>query len=78
MEVYDLSEENELDTYMSREAPVSEGDEARSLSQEEFGQGLEYHYWFSHESICTTSVFLKDTKDVWFIDQAIWREEHKL
>jgi len=26
MEVYDLSEENELDTYMSREVPVPEGD----------------------------------------------------
>ena len=31
MEVYDLSEENELDTYMSREVPVPEGDEAQSL-----------------------------------------------
>ena len=29
MEVYDLSEENELDTYMSIEVPVSEGDEAK-------------------------------------------------
>ena len=26
MEVYDLSKENELDTYMSREVPVPEGD----------------------------------------------------
>ena len=33
MEVYDLSEENGLDTYMSMEVPVSEGDEVRSLSQ---------------------------------------------
>ena len=30
-EVYDLSEENEWDTYMSREVPVQEGDEARIL-----------------------------------------------
>ena len=37
MEVYDLSEENEWDTYMSREVPVLEGDEARSLTQEELG-----------------------------------------
>ena len=29
MEVYDLSEENGLDTYMSMEVPVSEGDEAK-------------------------------------------------
>ena len=29
MEVYDLSEENELDTYMSREVPVPEGDEVK-------------------------------------------------
>ena len=29
MEVYDLSEENELDTYMSMEVPVSEGNEAK-------------------------------------------------
>ena len=43
MEVCDLSEENELDTYMSREVPVSEGDEARSLTQEELGQGQEYN-----------------------------------
>ena len=26
MEVYDLSEENELDTYIRREVPVPEGD----------------------------------------------------
>ena len=31
MEVYDLSEENELDTYTSEEAPVPEGDEAKAL-----------------------------------------------
>ena len=31
MEVYDLSKENELDTYMSREFPVPEGDEAKPL-----------------------------------------------
>ena len=43
MEVYDLSEENELDTYMSREVLVLEGDEARSLTQEELGQGQEDH-----------------------------------
>ena len=43
MEVYDLSEENDLDTYISREVPVPEGDEARSLTQEELGQGQEDH-----------------------------------
>ena len=43
MEVYDLSEENELDTYMSREVPIPEGDEVRSLTQEELGQGQEDH-----------------------------------
>ena len=43
MEIYDLSEENELDTYMSREVLVPEGDEVRSLSQEELGQGQEDH-----------------------------------
>ena len=41
MEVYDLSEENELDTYISREFLVLEGDEAKSLTQEESGQGQE-------------------------------------
>ena len=41
MEVYDLSEENELDTCIKIEVPVPEGDEARSLSQEELGQGPE-------------------------------------
>ena len=31
MEVYDLSKENELDTYLSGEVLVSEGDEAKAL-----------------------------------------------
>ena len=31
MEVYDLFEENELDTYISREVRVPEGDEAKGL-----------------------------------------------
>ena len=43
MEVFDLSEENELDTYMSREAPVLERDEAQSLTPKELGQGQENH-----------------------------------
>ena len=43
MEVFDLSKENELDTYMSREVLVPEGDEARSLTQEELGQGKVDH-----------------------------------
>ena len=38
MEVYDLSEENELDTYIIREVPVPEGDEAKSLTPKELGQ----------------------------------------
>ena len=69
VEVYDISELNELDTYMSREVPIPYGDEAQSLTQEELDQG---HCWFNHGSTCTTSVFPKDTKDVWFLDQAIW------
>ena len=73
MEVYDLSKENELDTYMSREVPVLEGDEPQSLIQEELDQGQEHHYWFNHGSTCTTSVFPKDTEDVWFLNEAIWR-----
>ena len=43
LDVYDLSEENELDTYMSREVLVPEGDEARIPTQEELGQGQEDH-----------------------------------
>ena len=39
MEVFYLSEENELDTYMSREVPVLNGDEPQSLAQEELDQG---------------------------------------
>ena len=78
MEVYDLSEKNELDTYIRREVPVLEGDEAKILTLEELGQGQEDH-WFNHGSLYTTSVFPKDTeRDVWFLDQSIWREEHKL
>ena len=41
MEVYDLFEENELDTYITREVLVLEGDEAKILTQEELGQGQE-------------------------------------
>ena len=73
MEVYYLSEENELDSYMSREVPVPEGDEVRSLTQEELDQGQEDHCWFNHKSTYTTSVFPKDTEYVWLLDQAIWR-----
>ena len=36
-------EENELDTYISGKVPVPEGDEAKSLTQEELGQGQEDH-----------------------------------
>ena len=43
MEVYDLSKENELDTHMSGEVPVLEGDEAKILTPEELGQGQEGH-----------------------------------
>ena len=43
MEVYDLYKENELNTYMSREVLVPEGDEAKSLTQEELGQDQEDH-----------------------------------
>ena len=43
MEVFYLSEENELDTYMSSEVPVLEGDEAQSLTHEELGKGQEDH-----------------------------------
>ena len=43
MEVFDLSEENELDTYMSRDVLVLEGDEPQILTQEELDQGQEDH-----------------------------------
>ena len=79
MEVYDLSEENYLDTYISREVPVPEGDEAKSLTLEELGQVQEDNCWFNNGSPYTTSVFPKDNwRDVWFLDQVILREEHKL
>ena len=71
MEVFDLSEENELDTFMSREVPVPEGDDAQSLTQEELDQGQEDHCWFNHGSNCTTIFFPKYIEDVWFLDQDI-------
>ena len=72
MEVYDLSEENELDTYKSREVPVPEGDEAKILTQEEVGQGQEDYCWFNHKSPYTISLFPIDTERyVWLLDQAI-------
>ena len=43
MELFDLFEENELDTYMSREVPVPYEDEAQSLTQEGLDQGQEDH-----------------------------------
>ena len=64
MEVYDLYEENELETYMSREFPVLEGDEPQILTQEELDQGQEDHFLFNHGSTCTTSVFPKETEYV--------------
>ena len=64
MDVYDLSEENELDTYISWEVPVPEGDEAKILTRKELGQGQEDHCWFNQGSNCTTISFPKDTKDV--------------
>ena len=36
-------EGNGLDTYLSREVPVPEGDEAKILTPEELGQGQEDH-----------------------------------
>ena len=51
--------ENELDTYTSREVPVPEGDEAKSLTQEKLGQVQEDDCLFNHGSPCTTSVFPK-------------------
>ena len=67
-----------MNTYISREGPVLEGDDAKILTQEELGQGQEDHCWFNHRSTCTTSVFPKNTeRDVLFLDQDIWREEHK-
>ena len=62
MEVYDLSKENELDTHISREVLVPKGDEAKSLTQEELGQGQEDHCWFNHGSPYTISVFPIDTE----------------
>ena len=41
MEVLDLSEENDLDTFMSRGVPVPKGDKVQSLTQEELDQGQE-------------------------------------
>ena len=77
MELYDLFDENELDTYISIEVPFPEKYKAKILTQEELGQGQEDHCWFIHGSTCTTSLFPKDTeRDAWFLDQDIWRKEH--
>ena len=43
MEVYDLYEENELDTYISREVPVPEGDEAKALLKKIIADSIEDH-----------------------------------
>ena len=64
-----------MDTYISREVPVPEGDEAKILTQEELVQGQEDNCWFNHRSPYTTSKDIE--RDAWFLDQDIWREEHK-
>ena len=43
MKLFDRYEENDMDTYMSREVPFLEGDEPQSLTQEELDQGQEHH-----------------------------------
>ena len=43
MQLFDLSQENELDTYISGKFPVPKGYEAKSLTEEERGQGQEDH-----------------------------------
>ena len=62
MEVYDISEENELDTYINREVLVPEGDEAKSLTPEELGQGQEDLCGFNNISPYTISVIAIDTE----------------
>ena len=42
--------------------PISEGDEARSLSQEELGQGQEDHGWFSMDQLVLKVSSLKTLK----------------
>ena len=37
-------EDNELDTYISGEVPVPEGDEAKSITQEELDPSQEDHF----------------------------------
>ena len=50
-----------LDTYISGKVPVPKGDEAKSLTQEELGQGQEYHCLFNQGSPYTTSVIPTNT-----------------
>ena len=65
--------ENELDSYINEEVPVLEGDEAKALHKNNLVKAKRIIV----DSI-KTSVFHKDTKrDVWFFNQAIWREEYK-
>ena len=66
-------EENELDTYISGEVPIPEGDEAKALHKKKLVKAKRIIV----DSI-KTSVFPKDTSiDVWFLDQVIWREEYR-
>ena len=62
MEVFDLSEENELDTYISGEVPVPEGDEAKALHKKNLVNAKKYHCLLNHGSPYTISVFPKDTE----------------
>ena len=64
-------EGNELDTYISREVPVPKGDEAKSLHKKIVNDSINDHLIPQGSSLNTPKEMF------WFLDQDIWREEHK-
>ena len=72
MEVFDISKENELDTYMSREVLVPEGDEAKRLTLEDLVKAKKIIDDSVTDQLVPQVSSLKDTeRDVLFLEQAI-------
>ena len=64
--------ENELDTYMSRDIPVPEGDKAQALHKKNLVKAKKIIVDSITDQL-VQQVYSLDTEDVWFLNQAISR-----
>ena len=68
MEVFDLSEKNELDTFQFHMEM-----RLKALHKKNLIKAKKFIIDSITDQLRTTSVIPKDTEDVWFLYQAIWR-----